>query len=183
MDYKSFEYMRKILPNEFNWSILYQLFKEDEIELSETAETYLRTTPWNTNLTVFEEILDETSDGGDSSADVVTFPLTLKANVSRQFEEGLDGEYFLYTGGGEINKSWEENLDTVYITVHDANGTLITGSPFIYNRATDADTMNEWYVGVTYGSTTPVVYGCCDFKTPNTMQYEEGEWTFVVDKA
>lgn len=72
MDYKSFEYMRKTLPNEFNWSILYQLFEEDEIELSETAENYLRTTPWNTNLTIFEEILEAT-EGGESqpSATVV----------------------------------------------------------------------------------------------------------------
>lgn len=65
MDYKSFEYIRKTLPNEFNWSILYQLFKEDEIELSETAENYLRTTPWNTNLAIFEEIL-EAAEGGEN---------------------------------------------------------------------------------------------------------------------
>lgn len=65
MDYKSFEYMRKTLPNEFNWSILYQLFSEDEIELSETAENYLRTTPWNTNLTIFEEILTTGDDSED----------------------------------------------------------------------------------------------------------------------
>ena len=56
MDYKSFEYMRKTLPNEFNWSILYQLFSEDEIELTEEAENYLRTTPWNTNILIFKQL-------------------------------------------------------------------------------------------------------------------------------
>ena len=70
MDYKSFEYMRKTLPNEFNWSILYQLFEEDEIELSEAAENYLRTTPWNTNLAIFEEIL-EAAEGGSEDDKIV----------------------------------------------------------------------------------------------------------------
>lgn len=72
MDYKSFEYIRKTLPNEFNWSILYQLFEEDEIELSEAAENYLRTTPWNTNVVILSDILDETSGGGDDDLDSIT---------------------------------------------------------------------------------------------------------------
>ena len=53
---KSIDYMNKTLPNDFNWNILYQLFKEDGIELNEIAEDYLRTTPWNTNIVIFKQL-------------------------------------------------------------------------------------------------------------------------------
>ena len=91
MDYKSFEYMRKTLPNEFNWSILYQLFEEDEIELSETAENYLRTTPWNTNLTVFEEILEAGEDG----------PIVVTANFDNGGEE-YGAEIYVTSNGTDL---------------------------------------------------------------------------------
>ena len=91
MDYKSFEYMRKTLPNEFNWSILYQLFEEDEIELSEAAENYLRTTPWNTNLTIFEEIL-EAAEGREDRPTIVT------ANFSDSGEEDSTDVYVTNNG-------------------------------------------------------------------------------------
>ena len=53
---KSIDYMNKTLPNDFNWNILYQLLKEDGIELNEIAEEYLKTTPWNTNITIFKQL-------------------------------------------------------------------------------------------------------------------------------
>ena len=53
---KSIDYMNKTLPNDFNWNILYQLFKEDGIELNEIAEEYLKITPWNTNITIFKQL-------------------------------------------------------------------------------------------------------------------------------
>lgn len=53
---KSLDYMRQILPNEFNWNILNQLFEEDGVELNEVAEKYLRDTPWNTNIVIFKQL-------------------------------------------------------------------------------------------------------------------------------
>lgn len=61
---KSLDYMRQILPNEFNWNILNQLFEEDGIVLNEVAEKYLRDTPWNTNIVIFKQLqgIEETRE-------------------------------------------------------------------------------------------------------------------------
>ena len=61
---KSLDYMRQVLPNEFNWNILNQLFEEDGIVLNEVAEKYLQDTPWNTNIVIFKQLqgIEETQE-------------------------------------------------------------------------------------------------------------------------
>ena len=127
MDYKSFEYIRKTLPNEFNWSILYQLFKEDEIELSETAENYLRTTPWNTNLTVFEEILT-TDDDSEDQYSTTLFSETVTTVADTAYAP--HAEFTNFTGNitGEVkiiinNKS--------YICSPNGEGVWCYGAPYV----------------------------------------------------
>lgn len=45
------DYITKNLPN-LNWNILPQIFEENNVELTEEIEAYLRNTPWNTNWNV-----------------------------------------------------------------------------------------------------------------------------------
>ena len=49
----------KNLPN-LNWNILPQIFEENEVELTEEIEAYLRNTPENTNNAILEELLNST---------------------------------------------------------------------------------------------------------------------------
>lgn len=53
-------YITKNLPS-LNWNILPQIFEENNVELTEEIEAYLRNTPGNTNWSVFEGM----SSGGD----------------------------------------------------------------------------------------------------------------------
>jgi len=124
MDYKSFEYMRKTLPNEFNWSILYQLFKEDEIELSEAAENYLRTTPWNTNLTIFEEILNDSKKESGTvlfQGTITVTPMPEEApsvwstsaiHEITEFIEYPTLKIIINTDEYILSKTWNENLQS-----------------------------------------------------------------------
>ena len=47
------DYITKNLTN-LNWNILPQIFEENDVELTEEIEAYLRNTPENTNWNVFE---------------------------------------------------------------------------------------------------------------------------------
>ena len=124
---KSLDYIRKTLPNEFNWSILYQLFKEDEIELSETAEDYLRTTPQNTNLAIFEEILTTSDDSEDQ------YSTTLFSETVTTVDDGSYAPYAEFTNfkgnmAGEVkiiinNKS--------YICSPNGEGVWCYGAPYV----------------------------------------------------
>ena len=58
MDLK--DYINKNLPN-LNWNILPQIFEENNVELTEEIVEYLKTTPWNTNWSILNEL------GGNSS--------------------------------------------------------------------------------------------------------------------
>ena len=49
------DYITKNLPN-LNWNILPQIFEENDVELTEEIEAYLRNTPWNTNWNLFNSI-------------------------------------------------------------------------------------------------------------------------------
>ena len=55
------DYITKNLPN-LNWNILPQIFEENDVELTEEIEAYLRNTPGNTNWNLFRSLLKEKKD-------------------------------------------------------------------------------------------------------------------------
>lgn len=57
------DYITKNLPN-LNWNILPQIFEENDVELTEEMEVYLRNTPENTNNAILNELLNSTSQSG-----------------------------------------------------------------------------------------------------------------------
>lgn len=57
------EYIDKNLPN-LNWNILPQIFEDNEVELTEEIEKYLRETPENTNWNIIDSIMN--SGGGNT---------------------------------------------------------------------------------------------------------------------
>ena len=59
-------YINKNLTN-LNWNILPQIFEENNVELTEEIEAYLRNTPENTNWNVFDGMSESSSDDGDTT--------------------------------------------------------------------------------------------------------------------
>lgn len=57
------DYINKNLPN-LNWNILPQIFEENNVELTEEIEAYLRNTPENTNNAILKELLNSTPQSG-----------------------------------------------------------------------------------------------------------------------
>lgn len=57
------DYITKNLTN-LNWNILPQIFEENNVELTEEIEAYLRNTPENTNNAILNELLNSTSQSG-----------------------------------------------------------------------------------------------------------------------
>lgn len=78
----SIEYIRKF-KSKINLNILIQLLEEDGYEVTNEIITYLKTTPWNTNVNVFAGLV---SGSGGSSANAL------------QNEQGVD----LATETGEV---------------------------------------------------------------------------------
>ena len=60
------DYINKNLTN-LNWNILPQIFEENNVELTEEIEAYLRNTPENTNWNVFDGMSGSSSDDGDTT--------------------------------------------------------------------------------------------------------------------
>lgn len=79
MTEKIVEYINKNLPN-LNWNILPQIFGESEVELTEEIKTYLKNTPWNTNLNIFKNFLNE-----NSSESLLSLYLTIDPQNSHSF--------------------------------------------------------------------------------------------------
>ncbi len=69
MDLK--DYINKNLPN-LNWNILPQIFEENNVELTDEIVEYLKTTPWNTNWSILNEL------GGNSSTTSLILDTTAK---------------------------------------------------------------------------------------------------------
>jgi hypothetical protein len=60
------DYITKNLPS-LNWNILPQIFEENNVELTEEIEAYLRNTPENTNWNVLKQILEAAENREDRS--------------------------------------------------------------------------------------------------------------------
>jgi len=65
---KSIAYIKKYKSN-LNFNILKRLFVDDGIELTDEVITYLKTTPWNTNLNMLKSLVES---GGGASANALT---------------------------------------------------------------------------------------------------------------
>ena len=187
---KPIDYIYKNLGH-LNMTVLKQLIIDAGETVSEEIYDYLRETPWNTNMAILKQMgLDierSKKDESESDRDDITFPFTVKMDVNRHYEEG-DYDYepgtYNYFGTKSINKKWNPDVTSVKISVADANGISIEGSPFTYNRANDYDISDEIYVGVQMGILSPI-----DIRINKTYEvngsnpYEPGEWTFTIDRV
>lgn len=96
------EYITKNLLN-LNWNILPQIFEENDVELTEEIEAYLRNTPENTNWNVF----DGMSGGGEEKV-IFEGDYNFIEN-SGMLSVNLNGQSLLYPVN--INKIIQINID------------------------------------------------------------------------
>lgn len=97
------DYINKNLTN-LNWNILPQIFEENDVELTEEIEAYLRNTPENTNWNVFdgmsgsgeEKVIFEgdynfVDSGSMLSINLSNQSLLYPANINKTIQINIDG--------------------------------------------------------------------------------------------
>lgn len=97
------DYITKNLTN-LNWNILPQIFEENDVELTEEIEAYLRNTPENTNWNVFEGMSGSEEEkvifegdynfvdsGGMLSVNLSNQSLLYPANINKIIQINIDG--------------------------------------------------------------------------------------------
>lgn len=187
---KPIDYILKNLSH-LNMTILKQIITDAGETVSEEIYDYLKETPLNTNTAILKQMgldIEKSKENeSESDGDDITFPFTVKMDVSREYVEG-DYDYepgmYNYYGIESINKKWNLDVTSVKISVADANGISIEGSPFTYNKADGCDDVDEIYAGVYYGSSSPIyVQINKSYEVNESDLYEPGEWTFTITEV
>ena len=138
MDLK--DYINKNLPN-LNWNILPQIFEENNVELTEEIEAYLRNTPENTNNAILNGLLN----------------FTPQSDLIFEFDGNFTYQYDILRA--EVNNREDiypflskiKNRDKSKITVgdHTASGKVTIqdyhGAPYFTCSILDDNFIEAWY--------------------------------------
>ena len=122
------DYITKNLTN-LNWNILPQIFEENDVELTEEIEAYLRNTPENTNWNVFYNLIT-----GEETTNILI-------DTTASFEQDPDGDWRYYYAF--INYTWDCIPSKITLTFDDATyeniQIFITDGPNIISGAGAAE--------------------------------------------
>ena len=134
------DYITKNLPN-LNWNILPQIFEENNVELTEEIEAYLRNTPGNTNWNVFEGM---SSDGGEES-----WPKLIHVIYDSDYVMADDSDFSTFSEAYDfITNTWAEysekcTSEYIVLKVMDSEIQADNGRAYI------ASSHVSWYKGST----------------------------------